>query len=64
VTPDDLKRVRAEARAMTVEALCDAHAEAIAKYATAATAESAQHFHDLAGEYAEAYQRATNPNWR
>jgi hypothetical protein len=54
-----LKQIRSEARTMTLDALREAHANAVAAYAMATTREAAQHHHDAAGEYAEAYQNAT-----
>lgn len=59
MTAQELKRVRSEAASMTLEQLRKAHAEALHGFALAGTQETAQHFHDLAGEYAEVYQRAT-----
>ena len=47
---------------MTLEALREAHGRALAMFATASTPEAAQYAHDLAGEYAEVYQRAIYRN--
>lgn len=58
MTTADLKRIRSEARSMTLEQLRDAHARALGMFARATTQEAAQWAHDAAGEYAEAFQNA------
>lgn len=60
MTDQDRARIRAEAKAMPVEDLRAAHARALASYAAATTPEAAQHSHEAACEYAEAYQHATS----
>jgi len=61
MTTADLKRVRSEARSMTLDGLREAVFAARALYANAQTQEQAQYAHDLACEYAEVYQRAAFP---
>ncbi len=58
MTTAEIRRVRSEARVMTLDDLRSAHGRALAMFATATTQEAAQYAHDLAGEYAEVYQRA------
>lgn len=62
MTTEQIRKVRSEARSMTLDQLREAHADALSGFALAGTQESAQHFHDLAGELAEVYQRAVNPS--